>query len=155
MAINITGEKIIAKRIGDLTTVENTKKHRLAAFKYSHIRVQFPDKTEKHLLFTDAVIKRAKYRASRNPEDLPEISWLWEVLQTEIIDEERIADLQKVDNQNKFPAAANTYNHIRVEYDGNNISLLFTDKEIEMALNRATKNPEDLLEVSWLRDLID
>ena len=155
MAINITGEKIVAKRIGDLTEVENTKKHRLAAYKYSHIRVQFPDKTEKHLLFTDAVIKRAKYRASRNPEDLPDTSWLWETLQTEIIDEERMADLQIVDNQNKLPAAAKTYNHIRVEYNDKNISLLFTDKEIGMALNRADKNPEDLLEVSWLRDILD
>jgi len=155
MAINITGEKIVVKRIGDLTEVDNTKKHKLAAYKYNHIRVQFPSGDERHLLFTDATVKRAKYRASRNPEDLPETSWLWETLQTEIIDEERIADLQRIKNQKKFSAAAKTYNHIRVELNGENVSLLFTDDEIAKALNRADKNPEDLLEVSWFRDALD
>jgi len=155
MAMNVTGEKIVVKRIGDLTSVDNTKKHRLANYKYNHIRVQFPVGDEKHLLFTDAVIKRAKYRASRNPEDLPETSWLWETLQTEVIDEERLADLQRVKNQKKFSAAANVYNHIRVEHNGTNVSLLFTDNEIAKALDRADKNTEDLLEVSWFRDVLD
>jgi hypothetical protein len=69
---------------------------------------------------------------------------------------ERIADLQEVLNKNPHWAAAKKYNHIRVEFpDGTEKSLLFTDREIENALDRASKNLEDLPKVCWLRDLFD
>lgn len=68
----------------------------------------------------------------------------------------RIGDLQKVENQKKYPSAALEYNHIRVQLeDGREIHLLFTDKEVARADERAKKNPEDLPKTSWLRDILD
>lgn len=68
--------KIKAKRIGDVQLVENKNKHFAANSKYNYIRVQDINETELHLLFTDNEIKRAKERALKNPEDLPEVSWI-------------------------------------------------------------------------------
>lgn len=68
--------KIKAKRIGDIQPVENKDKHFAANSKYNYIRVQDETKTELHLLFTDNEIKRAKERANKNTEDLPEVSWI-------------------------------------------------------------------------------
>jgi hypothetical protein len=68
----------------------------------------------------------------------------------------RLGDLQVVDNENPHWKAASKYNHLRVQFpDGEEKSLLFTDKEIQNALNRASKNPEDILKVSWVRELFD
>jgi hypothetical protein len=69
-----------AKRIGDIKTVKNTKKHWAANSQYSHLRAQFTDGYEVHLLFTDAEIKRAIERAKKNPEDCPRVSWLRDLL---------------------------------------------------------------------------
>jgi hypothetical protein len=33
--------------------------------------------------------------------------------------------------------------------------LLFTEHQLEVALVRSTKNPEDIAKVGWLRDLLD
>jgi hypothetical protein len=63
-----------SKRIGDLQTVKNSKKHWAAKDKYNYIRVQLENGKELKLLFTDAEITRAQTRASNNPEDLPVIS---------------------------------------------------------------------------------
>jgi hypothetical protein len=68
----------------------------------------------------------------------------------------RLGDLQIVDNKNPHWKAARKYNHLRVQFpNGDEKSLLFTDREIQNALDRAVKNPEDILKVSWLRDLFD
>lgn len=68
------------KRIGDLISVDNLKKKPAAASKYNHIRVQFPDGSERHLLFTDREINIALDRAEKNPEDLPNIGWLRNIM---------------------------------------------------------------------------
>lgn len=60
------------------------------------------------------------------------------------------SELTPVENTNPSPTAAKKYNHIRVDFpDGESRSLLFTDKEIEKALDRANKNPEDTLDPYW------
>jgi hypothetical protein len=68
----------------------------------------------------------------------------------------RIADVQKVLNKLPHPAAAAKYNHIRVQLeDGKEVHLLFTDSEMQKAIDRAKKNPEDCPDVSLLRDIFD
>jgi hypothetical protein len=75
---------------------------------------------------------------------------------SKILKAKRLGDLQKVINSNPHWAALTEYNHIRVQFpNGEERSLLFTDKEIEKASIRANKNPEDLPKVSWLHDLFD
>lgn len=154
MAISVTGKVIKAKRLGDIKEVINKNKHHKAASKYNHIRVQFPGGEEKSLLLTDSQLKRAVERANKNEEDLPSKTWIHDIVD-DIDIGSRIADLQKVVNQKKLPAAAVEYNHIRVDLENKNIHLLFTDNEIKDALARAGKNPEDLPKVSWIRDILD
>ena len=68
----------------------------------------------------------------------------------------RLGDLQEVDNKNPHWKAASKYNHLRVQFpNGDEKSRLFTDHEIQKALDRAAKNPEDVLQGSWVRDLFD
>jgi hypothetical protein len=68
----------------------------------------------------------------------------------------RLGDLQVVNNKNPHWKAASKYNHLRVQFpSGVERSLLFTDNEIKNALERAAKNPEDILTVCWIRDLLD
>ena len=68
----------------------------------------------------------------------------------------RLGDLQEVLNSNPHWKAAKKYNHIRIQFpSGMEKHLLFTDKEIQNALNRADKNKEDLPDVNWLRDTFD
>lgn len=68
----------------------------------------------------------------------------------------RIGDIQVVENKDKHFAANSEYFHIRVQKeDGEEISLLFTERELSVAKERARKNPEDLPKVGFFRDLFD
>lgn len=73
-------KSIKAKRIGDLQEVVNTNPKFGAAAEYNHLRVQLPDGKEIHLLLTDHELKRAIDRAEKNPEDLPKVSWLRDII---------------------------------------------------------------------------
>jgi hypothetical protein len=73
-------KKVKAKRIGDVQKVANKGRKFGAASEYNHLRVQFEDNTELHLLFTDSEIRRAIDRAKKNPEDLPKVGWLHDIL---------------------------------------------------------------------------
>ena len=153
--ISVTKKKVLAKRIVDVVKTKNQERKFGAAVEYNHLRVQFPKGAERHLLFTDFIIKRAIERAKKNPEDLPRVSWLRDIIESKIVDSQRLGDIQFVKNELAVPTAAANYNFIRVEYQGDEIPLLFTDNEILVALKRANDNPEDLPRVSWLRDILD
>jgi len=153
----IVGKREIkAKRQGELTSVKNKNRYPSAAEKYNYLRVQSEWGKEYKFLFTDFVIKRAKTRADKNPEDLPNVSWFREKVLNELgRGIGSIADLQIVVNKQRMSLSARRYNHVRVNFNGKKINLLFTDNEIKIARVRAKKNPEDLPEVSWLRDILD
>jgi hypothetical protein len=153
--MQIIKKMVLAKRIADLTSVKNKNPHHKAAKKYNHLRVEMEDRSEHHLLFTDFQIKRAIQRAEKNPEDLPKIGWLLDILETKVKESNRLGDMNKVINKNKLPAAAKKYNHIRVSFNGCELHMLFTCHEIKLAMQRAKKNPEDLVKVSWIRDILD
>lgn len=73
-----------------------------------------------------------------------------------VIKAKRIADVQSVLNQCKHPAAAEKYNHFRIQLeDGKEHHVMLTDKELLKGIERAKKNPEDCPKVSVLRDIFD
>lgn len=78
--LQILNTNMQAKRLGDIQDVINSNPHHKAAAKYNHIRIQFPNGDEKSLLFTDKEIENALHRASKNPEDLPKVSWLRDLI---------------------------------------------------------------------------
>ena len=104
MRVNVIGKQVTGKRLGDLEKVKNADRKFGAALKYNHIRVQFPSGDEKHLLFTDWQIKLGLKRAEKNPEDLPKVSWIRDIIVDEIslFDESRMADLQEIVNHCKL-----------------------------------------------------
>ncbi|MFA5759878.1 MAG: hypothetical protein WC942_11060 [Clostridia bacterium] len=62
----------------------------------------------------------------------------------------RVAEITEVDNKNPHHKALLKYNHIRVQHEnGEEISYLFTDKQIKRAEDRAKNNIEDLPEEGW------
>lgn len=80
MAKDPSGKEIKAGRLGDLQEVKNIDPKLNAKETYCHIRVQ--DKTGKEfsLLLTEHEVKAAIKRAQNNPEDLPEVGWLRDLL---------------------------------------------------------------------------
>ncbi len=60
-------------------------------------------------------------------------------------------------NKPKFSNANDAYNAVWVENENGKKErcLLFTDKELERAEHRASRNKEDLTEKSWFSDLGD
>lgn len=70
---------IIPTDLGDIQKVDNKNPHFLAAKEYNHIVVEFGEKI-KHLLFTSNEIKIAYNRAMKNPEDIPKVSWIKDIL---------------------------------------------------------------------------
>ena len=64
------------KRIGDVVTVENKDRKFGSTLNYHYVRVQLESGREVPLLFTDNEIAEAERRADANPEDLPKVSWL-------------------------------------------------------------------------------
>ena len=68
----------------------------------------------------------------------------------------RVADVQKVFNKCKHPAAAAKYNHFRLQLEsGEEVHVMLTDRELKNGIDRAKKNPEDCPPVSFIRDLLD
>lgn len=63
-------------RLGDLNEVANSNPHWAALTKYNHIRIQFPDGSERSLLFTDRELQKGLDRAMKNSEDLPNVCWV-------------------------------------------------------------------------------
>ena len=80
MAQGLKGNKIKAKRIGDMQKVLNNRAHPAAAAKYNHVRVQLEDGKEVHMLFTDSEVQKALDRAKKNPEDCPAVSIFRDIL---------------------------------------------------------------------------
>jgi len=68
----------------------------------------------------------------------------------------RIGDAIRVKNQESKTSANEDYVYTRIQLeDGEELELLFTDSQVEDAIERAKKNPEDLPKINWLRDLLD
>ena len=68
----------------------------------------------------------------------------------------RIGDIVPVENTERKFGSADHYNYMRGEFpDKTELPLLFTDNEIQVAIERAKENEEDLPKVSWFRNLID
>lgn len=153
MAISTTGRIVKVKKKGELVSVENRKRNYTSAMKYNHIRIQFSDESERHLLFTDSQINRARDRANKNEEVLPKTTWIREIWYEGLIDVSA-ADIDRIISQRDLPDSAKTYNHIRVNLDGEEVHMLFTDNEIRIGLERAENNCEHLPKVSWFSDEI-
>ncbi len=54
-----------------------------------------------------------------------------------------VGEVNKVENQNKLPAANKSYNAVLLIIDGKKVNGLVTDHEMSRILTRAKKNPED------------
>lgn len=69
-----------AKRIGDSIKVINKQRKLNAAAEYFYVRIQAEDGSESEYLFTEKELANAKARAQKNPEDLPKIGWIRDLL---------------------------------------------------------------------------
>lgn len=150
MPISTSGRAIKARRKGTFVRTNAKTPFRWSAMKYNHIRVQFSDGSERHMLFTDPQVERAMLRASKK-RDLPKITWIRELWYQGII-ETNSSDVDAIISDKELPQSARKYNHVRVNCDGEEVRLLFTDNEIRIGLDRADDNKENLPKISWLSD---
>jgi hypothetical protein len=67
----------------------------------------------------------------------------------------RIGHLHAVKNTNKKNAEIDSYNCVIIKQGSIEFTLLLTDLELSNAISRAKKNPEDVLQRSFISKLID
>lgn len=74
------GIKVKSGRLGDVRVVMNKDRHPAANSKYFALRAQFPNGEETAFLFTAKELERALDRAQKNPEDIPKVPFLLDLL---------------------------------------------------------------------------
>ena len=68
----------------------------------------------------------------------------------------RMGKLIRVVNKGRKAGANLTYLLTKIQDEnGYEFYALFTDHQIDVALARAEKNPEDVVQTTWLRDMLD
>jgi hypothetical protein len=67
----------------------------------------------------------------------------------------RIGHLHPIKNAKRKHNEIDSYNCVIIKIDGNQLDLLLTDLELSNAISRAKKNPEDVLQRSFISKLID
>ena len=70
----------------------------------------------------------------------------------------RIGDVNRVTNEKPRPNSATNYNLVRLQLpDGTEVVAAFTDFELQRAITRAERNPEDTakMKVGRIRDWLD
>jgi hypothetical protein len=67
----------------------------------------------------------------------------------------RIGQLHTVKNTNKKHTEIDSYNCVIIKQGSIELTLLLTDLELSNAISRAKKNPEDILQRSFISKIID
>ena len=98
---------------------------------------------EEYLLLTDHEYIEANARASKNPEDVPDL---------------KRGVFTRVDNRDKQAAADDYYIAFQVQdADGGDVNLMFTEEAMDRIRKRVEANAEDIEanRTGWLADLFD
>jgi len=148
MAISTTGRAVKAKTKEYLRTKRTIP---AGISDYNHLRVQFSDGSERHLLFTDFQVVRGLNRSNINKDlgELPKITWIHEVWYEGVV-ENNANDIASVISKKNLPRVAKKINHIRLSVDGSEHHLWFTNNEIRNALQRAEQLKEKLPKTSYV-----
>ena len=131
--------------LGKMKRVANLDPKKWANESYLFVKVEgaWSSRAEEYLLITDHEYEEASKRASKNPEDDPDL---------------KRGVFTRVFNT-KMAAAADTYYlAMRVRDEkGDDVELMFTEEEMNRIRERVEKNPEDIEanRESWLADLFD
>ena len=67
----------------------------------------------------------------------------------------RVGQVKRVVNKGKRNAAKDEYYAVILNHNGQYNTLLFTELELKVAFNRSASNAEDLLERSFISNLLD
>ncbi|NJL70116.1 MAG: hypothetical protein HC888_00275 [Candidatus Competibacteraceae bacterium] len=151
MPISITGRVVKTKLNSELRQPTDDNTWKAKALRSNHLRVQFADGSQRHMLFTNAQAVRAFDRAKTYKGEMPKVTWIREVWFEGSIDT-KIDEIDEIIAHNGLPFLASKINHIRINYRGEDVHLLFTDNEIRKALDRAKSFNKVLPKVSWLTE---
>lgn len=150
MAISVTGRVVKVKQKSE---VQSTRKNSASqnALKYNHLMVHFTDGSDRHFLFTDKQINRGFELAQEKLKELYQITWIKEVWYEDLMELDK-SDIEDAMIYNALPKLAKNYNHIRIDYNDLNFHLLFADRTIRDALERAKNMSQRLPKISWISD---
>lgn len=144
---------------GNLLRVENKKVSTFTNAKNWYYALWIEDHTglnERCILLTQLEYEVVSKRAKRNPEDCICLCGNDNALRLEKVLWDRPGRTVRVYNKDKKHWNANKeYIAVIVKYLGEDVCLLFTDKELAKAENRANNNPEDIPKKSFLNNLLD
>jgi len=148
MAISTTGRAIKVK-----TKAYVRSKNHLPEIinEYNHLRLQFSDGSERHMLFTNKEMTRAFKRASAKirSKDKPKTTWIHEVWYEGVVELEKDEVKDIITNKN-LPNIAKSFNHVRLNIDGSDLHLLFTKSDIRTALLRSSQLDIRLPKTSYI-----
>jgi len=148
MAISTTGRAIKVK-----TKAYVISKNHLPEVinEYNHLRFQFSDGSERHMLFTNNEMTRAFRRANSKirSKEKPKTTWIHEVWYEGVVelDKNEVKDI--IINKN-LPNIAKVFNHVRLNINGSDMHLLFTKSDIRAALLRSSQLDIKLPKTSYI-----
>lgn len=127
------------KRVANL----DPQKWENESYLFVKVEASWSTQTEEYLLMTDYEYAEASTRASKNSEDVPDLSR---------------GVFTRVDNRDKQAAADDYYVAFQVrDPEGNDVDLMFTEEGLDRIRKRVAANPEDIEanKEGWLADLFD
>lgn len=148
MAISITGRVIKVKQKSLLKTHKRMQSKKF--LEYNHLRIQFADDSEIHLLLTDKQVFKAIIKAKENGLN-GAVTWIYELWLDGIVSickEDKMQDIRRYG----LPRLARKFSHVRVNLSGKIIHLALENKSLKNAIKRAESFKEDLPKFSWLSD---
>lgn len=130
---------------GKMKRVANLDPQKWENESYLFVKVEgaWSGQAEEYLLLTDHEYIEANARASKNPEDVPDL---------------KRGVFTRVDNRDKQAAADDYYIAFQVQdADGGDVNLMFTEEAMDRIRKRVEANAEDIEanRTGWLADLFD
>ncbi len=130
---------------GKMKRVANLDPQKWENESYLFVKVEgaWSGQAEEYLLLTDHEYIEASARASKNPEDVPDL---------------KRGVFTRVDNRDKQAAADDYYIAFQVQdADGGDVNLMFTEEAMDRIRKRVEANAEDIEanRTGWLADLFD
>lgn len=154
MAIITSGRVIRAKGKETLLNERSRRAPQWDSLRYNHVRAQFSDGSDRHFLLTDKKFLKARDRANKMKLK-SKISWVKEVWYDGLIEVGPNEVKDDISNLG-LPSLAKRFNHLRLNIEGKELHLLFTDKEIRNALSLSEESNDKLPKVSWVsRSLVE
>jgi hypothetical protein len=119
------------------------------ALQYNHLFLKLLDGSDRHLLFTDGQI--AKARKSRSVKGDLKSTWIHEIWYDGFVSKS-IRDVRDVIRKHGLPEVASKFSHIRARIGKTVVHFYFNKNTLRNGIKRAKSFEKMLPKISWISD---